>query len=884
MKKMLCVICSVVIALMPTGIFAQNTEESYTRSEEQFVNGKYLTTAEKLLEAVIDTMPFESDAVTRGEFVSAVANIMLVSRGVSPENIYSDVSPDSEYASGITAAAQLGWISRGEKFRPENEILLNEALKILISAANYGDRAIYNGGYPNGYILEARRLKLLNGIKEPDSFVTPGMAKIMLFNLLHVNMLKTTVLSKGNQSTGVKYEDVGEPILSYLYDIEEIEGVVNETSYNSFSYDSKVDTNAKYVAINGVRYKYEDVQYNILGRNVRAFVKKDGNSGTVVAMDTERDNKIFTCALYDLSMTSEGNITYSTDSGKIRTINYTGGIAVYNGRTLKSLSQDYFERDGYSEFIDNDNDGIYEVVHITSYGYVTVGNVDSLNRRIGDANSAENSLDFSGCNDGMVKFYDINGDEISIYGIQAGMALETVVPEDTSFAVVSVIESNVTGVLESIGDDFFEIDGTKYKTTQYFDKYCKADVVIGLNYKFYLGYGGRIVTAVGGSDKYIYAFLIDAAMENGLDGTVKIKIFDDGGHKILKLSDRIFIDGQKITKHEDVLLFLRDMMSDDATRMFRYKTNSAGVVNRMDFPLEYDYEKHAAMTADEDNKMIYYPDYYKTMRYRNSRKIFTGDVSVADAVCFAIPTDLSEEKTFFRAGDAGSIMRHDTEYKPYIYDVDETGSAGALVIRGNKSETYIGSDDSYIVEKICTAIDSEGAVMQLVSCWSGNKTYEFYLPDDTPVNKASGNALVPGDIIRFMTDQSNHMYNLQVDFDYTNFALSATLPAWNYMQKTSSLSYWNGTAYSVNRKNRVIQLAYAEDDYGEPDLSISSLATMSANTTNILRFDCELERVRPVTLEEIKTWREFERNSDYIVMRCNYDAPNLIVVYDGYTK
>lgn len=863
--------------------FAQDTEKSGSLSEIKIVDDKYLKPAEKLIEALIDKKPFVSDTVSKGEFVSAVADIMLVSDNVSFENIYSDVSANYKYAPGITAAAGLGWIPSGGNFNPESEIQLNEALNILVSAANYGDRAmVYNGGYPNGYMAEANRLKLLRGIKSPGSFVTPDMAKIMLFNLLRVNKLDIAFSTNGGNITTTKYEDTGETLLSYLYDIEEIDGIVTETPFNSFSYDSEVDTNVNYVVINGVRYDYEGAQYNILGRSVHAFVRKD--DGTVVAMETEQDNEILTCDLHDLSMTSKGDITYCTDSGELRTVKYNGGIAVYNGRTLRSLTSEYFEGDGYAEFIDNDDDGKYEVVHITSYSYVVVGNVDGLNRRIGDANFAENSLDFSGCDDGMVKFYDINGDEISIYGIQAGMVLETIVPEDTSFAVVSVIENSVTGELESIDKDSLGVGGTKYEVTQYFDKYGKEDIAVGINYKFYIGYGGRIVMAVGESDKYKYAFLMNAFMEDNHE-SVGIKIFDeDSSHETLELADKIYIDGQRIKDPENALSVLRNMMSNDATRMFRYKINSAGMVNRMDFPLEYDYEKHEEMTANEDNKMIYYPDYHKTVRYRNGRKIFTGDVSVADAVCFVIPTDLSEEKDFFGAGECGSIMRHDTEYQPYIYDVDETGSAGALVIRGSKSETYIGSDASYIVEEVNITIDEDEEVMKLVKCWNGTKMCEFYLPDDTPVNKDSGNTLVPGDIIRIMTDKSNHIFNLQVDFDYSNFAVSSTIPSWNYMQKTSSLSYWDGIAYSVNRKNRVIQLAYSEDDYGEIDLSIPSLATMSANTSNILRFDCELKSVRPVTLEEIKTWREFGNNNDYIVMRCNYDAPDLIVVYDGYNK
>lgn len=873
MKRLLSILCAVALAVTPVGILAQDTEASYTQTAD--VDSACLAVADKLLDSIIE-IPFAEGTVTRGEFTDTVAKLMLVSKGVTAEAIYSDVAADSPYGAGITAAAKLGWISVGDKFNPDNAISLNEALKIVVSAVNYGERAQYGGGYPNGYILEANRLELLDGIENTDTALTPNQAKVLLVNMLRVN--KPEVSYTG---TGTIYNTSDTPLMTELYDIVEIEGVVNETPYNSFSYNSTVYTKTKYISIEGQRYKYDDATHDLLGRCVRAFVKKSATGNEVVALESEESNNIFTCDLYDIELTSGGKIEYCPDGGKVKDLKWNGGIAVYNGRTLKTLTAAYFDKDGYAEFIDNDDDNVYDVVHITAYNYVTIGNMDRVNRRIGDINDEANSLDFSQCEDEAVTFYDADGAEMSVYGLENGMVLAVIAPEDMSFGKVYVVDKTVKGVVSSIGEDFFEIGETEYKTTNYFDAYYSDKILPGVTYQFRIGYDGRVVTASSSSEKYEYAYLLDAIMESGMNDTVLVKMYNnDGKMLILETADKFFADGEPFEDEDKVLDVIKNKITDDLNRVVRYKLNSEGKLSRVDFPAEYDYEQYEALTANEDDKLLYYPEYNKSLRYRGSAKIFNGDVYVGTAACFMIPDDLNEEEKYFIAGASGTVMTHDNNYSPYIYDIDEYGSAGVVVVRG-KNENLSGSG-TYLVEEIRSALDAEGIQMKLVSCWYSGKAYKFYLPGDVPVVKNSGKELVPGDIIRVKLDSGNHIYKLQVDFDYGAFAKNNALPSGNYQNKLISLSYWDGMAYSYDNSSNMLQLSNETNVYGEPDFSMYSLKTLNSNTTNVLSFDCESKKVRPVTRDEIKTYLEFGTNCDYIVMRTDYDACRGIIIYSGY--
>ncbi|MBQ8525131.1 MAG: hypothetical protein IJ460_00200 [Clostridia bacterium] len=875
MKKLLSIFCAAALAITPLGIIAQDTENT----QIQTVDAGSLSVAEKLLGAITDEIPFVGETVTRGEFVDAVAKIMLVDNGVTAEVLYNDVPIDNTYAVGITAAAKMGWISPADKFNPTNEIGINEAIKIVISAVNYGERAMYNGGYPNGYILEANRLELLEGVVNTDTTLKPDQARVMLYNMLRVNKLDA-VYTEGQNGSSTVYESSDEPILSVLYDITETEGIVNETPYNSYSYGSSVYTKEMYISIDGNRYKYADATYDLLGRNVRAFVKDSDN--TVVAMETEENNNIFTCSLYDLNMNGTAIEYCSDNNSKVKNLKWNGGIAVYNGRTIKNLTAAYFDMDGYAEFIDNDDDNVYEVVHITAYRYVTVGNIDRINRRIGDVNSEENSLDFSQCEDEAITFYDADGAEMSVYGLESGMVLAAVAPEDMSFGKVYVVDKTVKGVVTSIGDDFFEIGENEYRTTNYFEAYDSNEILPGVTYQFYIGYDGRIITTGSTSAKYEYGYIIDAIVESGMNDTVLVKIYgSDGKMLIAEADDKLFVDKIEIKDEAEALSTIKNLIADEINRVVRYKMNSEGLLSKLDFPAEYDYKKYDALTADEDNKLVYYPEYYKSLRYRSSSKIFNGDVYVGKAACFMIPDDIDEEEKYFKAGVSGSVLSHDMDYKPHIYDIDEYGAAGAVVVRG-KNEILTSSDGSYIIEEIRSALDDEGVQMKLVSCWYAGKIYKFYLPDDVAVVKDSGSELEPGDIIRVKLDAENHIYKLQVDFDYGSFAKNSTLASGNYQSKLVSVSYWDGIAYSYDRNSSMLQLSNKTDEYGEADFSAYSLNTLNANTSNIVSFDCESHKARPVTRDEIKTYREFGENCDYIVMRTDYDSCRAIIIYSGY--
>ena len=100
------------------------------------------------------------------------------------------------------------------------------------------------------------------------------------------------------------------------------------------------------------------------------------------------------------------------------------------------------------------------------------------------------------------------------------------------------------------------------------------------------------------------------------------------------------------------------------------------------------------------------------------------------------------------------------------------------------------------------------------------------------------------------------------------------------MATHSNPNFWSGIVYSV--AVNFVQLSPEKDEFGEYNFSQYALRPVSVNTTNIVRFDCETKTLRPITRDEIKSYKAAKDNCEYIFIRTSYEAPNFVVLYDNH--
>ncbi len=871
-KRIFSAVCATAITASCFMVHIALAEEG---QEKVYANNASVVLADTLLDAVCEDELFDGESVTRGEFINTVTTLMKVSGSEVTGSVYNDVTVNHAYAESIKSALELEWISSGEFFRPDEPIRMSEAVKILVASLGYAPKAEFLGGFPAGYYAEADNLELLEGVYENSSeFVMPVQAKVMMYNFLNAEWSDRSYL---HTIDGAKFSEAssGRTILEIFYKLYKTEGVINATPYNSFSYSERI-RDTKLIEINGETFLYEKATHDLLGKYATAFYNADTDE--ILAIDTSFENTLLSYDLDDLEFINVNLVKHTDSDNNSEDIELSGGIMTYNGRNVKNISKEYFDGDGYAVFIDNNEDEIYDVVQINSFSYMTVGSVDRYNRMISDEKTGEN-LNLKNCADEMIKLYDADGEKTNFYGLEPGMVLEILTPEDRSFATIRIIDNVVTGVADGISDESLTIDGIEYNYTKHFSKHYMQNIILGKNNTYYLGYEGRLISCALPSSKYEYGVVIRATAEEG-NSVVRMRIYTQRGKMVMyDVDDKLRVDNIK-TDPLSICANYDSTVTELSARVIRYMLNSSGKVSRIDTAVEYDAEKE--QSADEDDKLVYYPEFYTSMRYRSNSDSFTGKVLLSNAICMMVPQDITSDPRLFSSGNSKSILGHDANYTPHVFDMDEDGYAGFVLFKGDI--TAFGSGErEYLIEKISRGINSDDEVVDVIECWSAGKYYTLYMADDVSVNKDSGDRLVAGDIVRMKVDAHNNVISTKVDFDYDSFAFPTSLAAGSIHQPNTTPAYWFGIPASISAKGTV-SLSTGLNDEGKWDFSAYALRPLSVSTSNIARFDCETKQIRPITYQEIKSYRAYGNMCEYIFMRMNFDIPSMIVVYDNHGR
>lgn len=130
-----------------------------------------------------------NNTVTRAEMATIICRMLGETGNLTADgNIFSDVS-DEHWANGyIFQAALLGIVSGyGDgNFGPEDIVTYEQAVTMVVRTLGYENEANSAGGYPDGYLLIAQNLDLLNRIDAKNG--TPLDRKsvaIIIYNSYH---------------------------------------------------------------------------------------------------------------------------------------------------------------------------------------------------------------------------------------------------------------------------------------------------------------------------------------------------------------------------------------------------------------------------------------------------------------------------------------------------------------------------------------------------------------------------------------------------------------------------------------------------------------------------------------------------------------------------
>ena len=731
--------------LLSMAVFADEETARADSAAKEVINGIGLLT---------DYESPNGASIKRGEFAHAVAQIMNLSGKAGYENVFRDVSGSTAYSEDICMLSGIG-VLRGYTdgtFRPNDSILLRDAVKVILSACGYTVPAERAGGYFAGYLTYAQRTKLLDKLENCDlnAEFTSDVLYRLLYNALDINIMASDELTADRETLK---EQKGKTILTEMLHLNKDKGVVTATEYSAI--DERTGAGAGKVRIDKIPYYMGECDPgDILGCEIEYYYRKDNgeNVGTLVfAMESEK-NDVLTLDADDITEATDTEIRYFDEKDKERRIVvdaqtdivYNGGLYVPGG--TESLKID----NGFLRFVDNNGDGHYEVIIAKNYRSVYTVGLDRTEGIIYDTFKPQEPIrvyDYEN-----VQIYDRNGDIITLDSIESiDDLLMCVQSADKSNLeirqVVNEVVGAVEGTREESGKTYVVIAGTEYRVADHL-KATGTKWKIGDKVICYLDSFGKI--AALSSHKFTsgtWAYLKDVRKKgSSISNAVSVQILDvnceDSELKIIDCAERVTIDGIMQKTGNAIENVLKAHMES----IVLYYLNADGLLAKVETVdgdvIEKAVSNQAQLVYDEDTKII------------------GGKIPVSPSTnVFYAPPDGNEDD--YTVGYVTNSFIRD-QYC-YIKDGYRKAGGGLTIDALLMSEPLSGGaltkqSPVMLAERVIQGVNADNDAVSVVCGYVGGTYKKFTVSDETVITKMKAlndkNAnmtyeLQSGDLIRY---------------------------------------------------------------------------------------------------------------------------------------
>ena len=126
--------------------------------------------------------------ITRAEFAKIICKTFLFETTEIINDEFIDVSKNHWARDYIYTAKKLGIINGTSPttFAPDDNITYEQAIKMVVASLGYNEETTQKGGYPEGYIMVADELVLLDNIEyDAKEFATRENIAFIVENALH---------------------------------------------------------------------------------------------------------------------------------------------------------------------------------------------------------------------------------------------------------------------------------------------------------------------------------------------------------------------------------------------------------------------------------------------------------------------------------------------------------------------------------------------------------------------------------------------------------------------------------------------------------------------------------------------------------------------------
>ena len=791
MIKRIIALIITVIFLVPGASLAQENNAEINTENREVITG--------LFSALGINSKVSEDGVTRGEFILTAAGLMNYDLNAAADSAFEDIESGTELAGAASFCLAAGLISRADEFRPEDKILENEALKILVCALGYGSSAEKSGGYPNGYVSEAVRLKLLKGVKASENgTLFQGGFYALMKNTIEANAREIDEYSKNGYS--VKTDRT---ILEICHDVTSTEGIVNANEY-AYLYDSAQKTGKRRAVIGDEEYKLADsVNIPPLGFNVEAYVLESGSDDDEIIYYHSENNSVSSFDLSDAQIGSGGKISITEKNAKSHSFNLsTDAAVIYNGKPYSGkLTEMLTDGNGKIELVKRKSDSDYGLLMVWESKFMKIGTTNTADKLIYDE-TTKNSIDYSN-KDAVLT---VEGGAV----LKKGDVIEYFESQDKKLYTVSVLEK-ITAKAEAKNDSDITIGGTDYRMTEYFKREYLNVLRLDTELDFYLSESGIVLCSNPSDGDYLFAYITKTCAPRGLKDA-EIELFTENGeYKVFRLSGRVSVDGNKLSGdalyneiklHENSLVRINPGAANGNLKFINTDRTPSSYDTTGD--VNYWFETDTLKTGEESKllKRLRYNSNEDESFYYKSSGYFVPYFSINDETrIFCVMKDgfYTDEDDRVSLGAGTAFLPNDesvTAGDVTAYNVDSAGYAKAIVYKTESYGAPINYESSYgVVSDMYMRRNDDGDMDLAIEVYADDAFRLLYVSEDESwyeniEKKQNGFPYSKGDVIRYSVDKKGYIKNQPIlDFD------AETMTVINDGAENSSLHYTYGMLY-----------------------------------------------------------------------------------------
>lgn len=842
----------------------------------------------------------ETDTMTRQQLAESYAYIITGSRetGVGKPTRFTDV-----FGSDAIWLADAMGIMTGQSetlFAPSEPVTYVQLVTTMVKFLGYDPLANQLGGYPYGYLNIGAQLKFSIAGVQAQEPVTAAQVGRLFQRAAEVSMMRGLVI---DGDTFYEVAD-GETYLELYLHVTKQSGVVTANAATSLRGARHLEPNQ--IALDDTIYDVDNrviaIRENI-GYRVDAYIKEISPQERYI-LYYEEDNAVIEIAGNAIKDVSHNRICYYQDNGRTSYLTFGNAThVIYNGTLCPSYDEsvlhpfDGTTKDGCLRGIDNDRDGVYDVLYVSAYDSYVVGDVaDGV---IFNRFAHGEVLDMRDFREGEVTIVNVLGEPLQFAEIGKNDVL--CIERDIAGQIkrITVVIDRVVGSITELDLKSGELylGGTRYQMANAMRNSDGYETLrVGKRGQFYFTCDGQICAAdFDGYDGNTLGYLTQLKRVNKLgDGEYIARIFTKtGAFATYAFAKKVTMDERKVDAEDAAALFGG---TGDATerQAIWYRLNEKDEIAELAV---------CDTTNDGTRDGLYQYPGFDGVSARPSYKSGMGSFGAkllinTGTIIMEVPTEENRGKEVLYSIKTPSYFPNDSGSPLFsAYGTKKNAAVAELVVCVKDAVQQISSYENIcVVEEIADGLNADGEPVKLLRGLINGKPGSLPAKEGAlairplqypaPADSAQQTYGYPqkGDAILLSTDKEGEINYAKYVFDYERQSIyySGSMPVAN--NRTANPS---GT-FTAERRFLYGKVIRCDD--GNLTLEIQGYdGTLSyehypASKFLLMQYDAQAGRYgtfAAANYTDIRSSEMYPGHESYVLVQQRYGDAKCMVIYHG---